>query len=202
MVNKFIKDDSLIAVVGLGDIDANRIDSLIEGVDETLEVSRDELAASHRLKLSSDIELLREAKVFIVAVPTPIDEHKKPNLEPLVTASRMVGKLIKKDDIVVYESTVFPGATEEICVPILEGVSGLKFNCQFFCGYSPERINPGDKKRDIMHQSGSGFTHRSRKAALLTLQRKRCLKFEMKPKSTKFWRLRRPNGISCLLNLD
>jgi UDP-N-acetyl-D-galactosamine dehydrogenase len=168
MVNKFIKDDSLIAVVGLGyvglplavefgktrptvgfDIDANRIDSLIEGVDETLEVSRDELAASHRLKLSSDIELLREAKVFIVAVPTPIDEHKKPNLEPLVTASRMVGKLIKKDDIVVYESTVFPGATEEICVPILEGVSGLKFNCQFFCGYSPERINPGDKKRDI-----------------------------------------------------
>jgi UDP-N-acetyl-D-galactosamine dehydrogenase len=153
-----------IAVIGLGyvglplavefgksrpvfgfDINAGRIDALRVGHDATLEVSRDELATADQLRFTSDPTDLATASIYIVTVPTPIDAHKRPDLTPLLKASEMLGGVLKRGDIVIYESTVYPGATEEDCVPVLERVSGLTFNVDFFAGYSPERINPGDK---------------------------------------------------------
>jgi UDP-N-acetyl-D-galactosamine dehydrogenase len=131
-------------VIGF-DINVQRIAELGEGRDETQEVEPDELAQARHLVLSSDPEALREATIFIVTVPTPIDAHKRPDLTPLIKASETVGRALKRGDIVIYESTVYPGATEEDCVPVLERVSELQYNQDFFCGYSPERINPGDK---------------------------------------------------------
>lgn len=131
-------------VIGF-DIQSDRISELREGRDRTLEVDAAELAEAWHLTFSSDPDDLASASIFIVTVPTPIDSHKRPDLTPLIKASETVGKALKKGDIVIYESTVYPGATEEDCVPVLEHVSGLKFNEDFFCGYSPERINPGDK---------------------------------------------------------
>jgi UDP-N-acetyl-D-glucosamine/UDP-N-acetyl-D-galactosamine dehydrogenase len=131
-------------VVGF-DINQNRIEALQAGEDTTLEVSTEELQAAQHLTYTTDSAALRACTCFIITVPTPIDAHKKPDLTPLIKASQTVGKALKKGDIVIYESTVYPGCTEEDCVPILEQCSGLKFNADFFCGYSPERINPGDK---------------------------------------------------------
>ncbi|GCC52453.1 Vi polysaccharide biosynthesis UDP-N-acetylglucosamine C-6 dehydrogenase TviB [Chryseotalea sanaruensis] len=127
------------------DINKQRIDELKKGHDRTLEVESEDLKASTKLSFSFDAEDLKTVQYFIVTVPTPVDEYKKPDLSPLVGASKTVGAALKKGDIVIYESTVYPGCTEEVCVPVLEKVSGLKFNVDFFCGYSPERINPGDK---------------------------------------------------------
>lgn len=127
------------------DIDPKRISELETGVDRTLEVSKEELNASGKLTYSSSLEGVRDCTVYIVTVPTPIDGHKRPDLSPLESASRMVGTVLSKGDTVIYESTVYPGATEEVCVPLLEEHSGLVFNVDFFVGYSPERINPGDK---------------------------------------------------------
>ena len=131
-------------VIGF-DINASRIDALRVEHDATLEVSKDELATADQLTFTSDSADLATASIYIVTVPTPIDAHKRPNLTPLFKASEMLGGLLKRGDIVIYESTVYPGATEEDCVPVLERVSGLTFNVDFFAGYSPERINPGDK---------------------------------------------------------
>jgi UDP-N-acetyl-D-glucosamine/UDP-N-acetyl-D-galactosamine dehydrogenase len=131
------------------DINKRRIQELEEGEDRTLEVSADELEESTHLTFTNDVADLNACNFFIVTVPTPVDDAHQPDLEPLKSASRTVGKSLSKGDIVVYESTVFPGCTEEVCVPILEEVSGLQFNVDFFCGYSPERINPGDKKHRI-----------------------------------------------------
>lgn len=131
------------------DINSDRIKSLNRGIDATLEVSAAELDEAVLLELSSSLDSLKSCNVYIVTVPTPITESKEPDLSPLIKASKMLGKILKKDDIVVYESTVFPGATEEICVPVLELNSGLKYNHDFFCGYSPERINPGDKEKRL-----------------------------------------------------
>lgn len=158
------KDDIRIAVIGLGyvglplavefgkfyptlgfDINKNRISQLEKGIDSTLEVSTGELLGSKHLVFSSSIDSLNTANVFIVTVPTPVDTVNRPDLTPLQKASETVGKVLKSGDIVIYESTVYPGATEEVCVPVLERLSGLKFNKDFFAGYSPERINPGDK---------------------------------------------------------
>ena len=155
---------SVIAVIGLGyvglplavefgrkykvigfDVQQSRIDELRLGRDKTLELTSAELAQADGLSFTSDPENLRRANVFIVTVPTPIDAAKQPDLEPLVAASRTVGRNLKPGDTVIYESTVYPGATEEICVPVLEAESGLRFNEDFTVGYSPERINPGDK---------------------------------------------------------
>ena len=127
------------------DIDATRISELNRGYDRTQEVSDAQLKASAQLKFSSELTELAACNTFIVTVPTPIDHFKKPDLGPLLKASEMIGKVFKKGDVVIYESTVYPGCTEEDCVPVLERQSGLKFNEDFFCGYSPERINPGDK---------------------------------------------------------
>jgi UDP-N-acetyl-D-galactosamine dehydrogenase len=127
------------------DIDATRISELNRGYDRTQEVSDDQLKASSQLKFSSELIDLSACNTFIVTVPTPIDHFKKPDLGPLLKASEMIGHALKKGDVVIYESTVYPGCTEEDCVPVLEKRSGLKFNEDFFCGYSPERINPGDK---------------------------------------------------------
>ena len=157
-------DTAAIAVVGLGyvglplavefgrirpvvgfDINRKRIAALCEGRDDTLETTATELAAAAQLKFSDDMSDLAGANVYIVTVPTPIDAHKRPDLNPLVKASETVGRALKRGDIVIYESTVYPGCTEEDCVPILECASGLIFNRDFFAGYSPERINPGDK---------------------------------------------------------
>ena len=157
-----------IAVVGLGyvglplaaafgekrdivgfDINPKRIAELKDGVDYTREVSRDELAASKGLSFSDSLDGIRDCQIFIVTVPTPIDEFKSPDLTPLIKASESVGSVLKRGDIVIYESTVYPGATEEVCVPILEKVSGLVFNQDFHAGYSPERINPGDKEHRV-----------------------------------------------------
>lgn len=135
-------------VVGF-DIHQGRIEALKQGHDSTLEVDDEELASAKHLSYSHNIDDLKACNVFIVTVPTPIDEHKKPDLTPLVKASETIGKVLKKGDIVIYESTVYPGATEEDCVPVLEKVSGLKFNQDFFAGYSPERINPGDKEHRV-----------------------------------------------------
>jgi len=161
-------DDINLAVVGLGyvglplavefgkhrpvigfDISTRRISALQRGEDATLEVTSEELAASTYLTFTNDLEALKDCNVYIVTVPTPIDEHKRPDLTPLIRASETIGKTLKKGDIVIYESTVYPGATEEDCVPVLEAISGLIFNEDFFAGYSPERINPGDKEHRV-----------------------------------------------------
>jgi UDP-N-acetyl-D-galactosamine dehydrogenase len=134
----------VLDVVGF-DINEDRIKELAKGYDRTREVEPDELKSSTKLRYTSRIEDIRDRNYFIVTVPTPIDEFKKPDLRPLESASKSVGQVLKKGDVVIYESTVYPGCTEEICVPILEKISGLVFNKDFFCGYSPERINPGDK---------------------------------------------------------
>ena len=157
-----------VAVVGLGyvglplavefgrrfstvgfDIKTARVDELKAGHDSTLETDAAELAAATKLSFTTRLADLKSCRVFIVTVPTPIDEYKRPDLTPLVKSSESVGQVLKKGDVVVYESTVYPGCTEEICVPILERVSGLKFNKDFFAGYSPERINPGDKQHRL-----------------------------------------------------
>lgn len=134
----------VMSVVGF-DINKERIEELKNGHDRTCEVDANELKAATGLKYSTDVADLKDVNYFIVTVPTPVDDYKNPDLRPLEGASKTVGGVLKKGDIVIYESTVFPGCTEEVCVPILEKVSGLKFNVDFFCGYSPERINPGDK---------------------------------------------------------
>lgn len=158
----------VIAVIGLGyvglplavefgkqyqtigyDIDIGRIDELKQGIDKTLEVVADEMACAHLLTFSSVEVDLTEADVYVVTVPTPVDENKKPNLIPLKKASEAVGRVVSENNIVIYESTVFPGATEDVCIPIVEKVSGLAFNKHFFAGYSPERINPGDVSRRL-----------------------------------------------------
>ena len=162
------ENNTKIAIIGLGyvglplavefgkyfktigfDINESRIQELQAGNDSTLEVRPDELQEAKKLTYAKDTKDIQNCNIFIVTVPTPIDEHKKPDLTPLIKASISVGKVLKKDDIIIYESTVFPGATEEICVPILEKNSDLKFNKDFFCGYSPERINPGDKEHRL-----------------------------------------------------
>jgi UDP-N-acetyl-D-glucosamine/UDP-N-acetyl-D-galactosamine dehydrogenase len=161
-------DDLTVAIVGLGyvglplavefgkvrpvigfDINPRRIDELRGGEDHTLECDPSELKAAMYARYTSDPHALKEARVYIVTVPTPVDEANRPDLSPLVNASKTVGAALKKGDVVIYESTVYPGATEEVCVPVLERTSGLKFNSDFFCGYSPERINPGDKERRL-----------------------------------------------------
>lgn len=163
-MHSFSLESSKLAVIGLGyvglplavefgkhrpvvgfDINTKRIEALRAGHDSTLEVSDDELAEAGDLRFSSDLSDLEVCDTYIVTVPTPIDDHKRPDLTPLIKASETIGKMLKRGDVVIYESTVYPGATEEDCVPVLERVSGLKFNVDFFVGYSPERINPGDK---------------------------------------------------------
>lgn len=136
------------SVVGF-DINKSRIESLRGGHDSTLEVSDHELLSAKSLSFSSDLNELERCNVFVVTVPTPIDEYNQPDLTPLIKASESIGKVLKKGNIVIYESTVYPGATEEDCVPVLEKFSGLKFNVDFFAGYSPERINPGDKEHRV-----------------------------------------------------
>ncbi|MCX0331015.1 Vi polysaccharide biosynthesis UDP-N-acetylglucosamine C-6 dehydrogenase TviB [Acinetobacter radioresistens] len=131
------------------DIHQKRIDELKAGQDHTLEVSPEELTQATQLTYTAQLEDLEDCNFFIVTVPTPIDDFKQPDLTPLIKASTSIGKVLKKGDIVVYESTVYPGATEEACIPVLEQVSGLKFNQDFFAGYSPERINPGDKQHRV-----------------------------------------------------
>jgi len=160
--------DTRIGIIGLGyvglplavelgkhyptkglDINAPRVAELQAGKDSTLEVEPDELKLATRLTYTSNPEDLADCNVYIVTVPTPIDSAKRPDLSPLIGASHAIGKLLSKGDVVIYESTVYPGATEEVCVPILETESGLKFNQDFFAGYSPERINPGDKEHRV-----------------------------------------------------
>ena len=162
------RENTKIAIVGLGyvglplaiefgkvfetigfDISKPRIEELSSGNDSTLEVESHELQEAGKLSYTFNAEDIQSCNIFIVTVPTPIDENKKPDLAPLLSASSTVGKLLKNDDIVIYESTVYPGATEEICVPVLEQHSGLKYNQNFYCGYSPERINPGDREHRI-----------------------------------------------------
>tara|TARA_Y100000768_G_scaffold388763_1_gene386903 strand:- start:2845 stop:4095 length:1251 start_codon:yes stop_codon:yes gene_type:complete len=153
-----------IAVIGLGyvglplalefskkyetfgfDIDSKRISQITRGIDTTLEVSKEDIFQANNLIFTNNIKEISKCNIFIITVPTPVDDFKKPNLKPLLNACDQVGKILSKDDIVIFESTVYPGCTEEDCVPVLETSSGLKFNDDFFCGYSPERINPGDK---------------------------------------------------------
>ena len=136
------------SVVGF-DINQIRIDELKAGNDFTLETTQEELEAAKYLSFTTSIDDLRGCNCYIITVPTPIDKHKRPDLTPLVKASETVGKVLKQGDVVIYESTVYPGCTEEDCVPVLERFSGLKFNQDFFCGYSPERINPGDKDHRV-----------------------------------------------------
>lgn len=135
-------------VVGF-DISATRIDALNAGHDTTLEVSDEDLSAAKNLRFSSELEDIKHCNVYIVTVPTPIDAHKRPDLTALISASEAIGRVLDRGDVVIYESTVYPGATEEDCVPALERVSGLRFNEDFFVGYSPERINPGDKEHRL-----------------------------------------------------
>lgn len=156
--------DATIAIIGLGyvglplavefgkhrpvlgfDINRARVAELQSGKDHTLECTSDQLQAAAQLRYSCEVDDLKKCRVFIVTVPTPVGEANRPDLTPLIKASQTVGAALKKGDVVIYESTVYPGATEEVCVPELECISGLKFNQDFFCGYSPERINPGDK---------------------------------------------------------
>lgn len=131
------------------DINSPRIDELKNGIDSTLEVEKELLIEANNLTYSSDVNDLKQCDVYIVTVPTPVDKHKTPDLTPLVKASEMLGAVISKNDVVIYESTVYPGATEETCIPEIERLSGLKFNTDFFAGYSPERINPGDKEHRV-----------------------------------------------------
>jgi UDP-N-acetyl-D-glucosamine/UDP-N-acetyl-D-galactosamine dehydrogenase len=168
MINRFKLANLRIAIIGLGyvglplavefgkkcsvlgfDVNNDRINSLKLGQDETLEVSKLEIKKSKNLDFTSNEDLLSDCNVFIVTVPTPIDKYKRPNLDPLIKASSMIGKALSRGNVVIYESTVYPGATEEDCVPVLEKISCLKFNKDFFVGYSPERINPGDKKHKL-----------------------------------------------------
>lgn len=135
-------------VVGF-DINENRIQELKSGFDATREIAREELISASSLSFTAKATDLATCNCFIITVPTPIDEHKRPNLNPLLSASEIVGSLLKNGDIVIYESTVYPGCTEDDCVPVLERKSGLRFNRDFFCGYSPERINPGDKEHRL-----------------------------------------------------
>jgi len=135
-------------VIGF-DINQARIAELESGVDSTLEVSKHELVEACGLKFSFSIEDLRSCSVYIVTVPTPIDKNKNPDLSPLIGASTLLGEVITRGDVVIYESTVYPGATEEVCIPIIEKISGLNFNEDFYAGYSPERINPGDKQHSV-----------------------------------------------------
>ncbi|WP_446525713.1 Vi polysaccharide biosynthesis UDP-N-acetylglucosamine C-6 dehydrogenase TviB [Photobacterium swingsii] len=131
------------------DINETRIDELSDYVDSTLECTTNELKAAKKLSYTSNINDLKDCNVYIVTVPTPIDEHNQPDLTPLVKASQTLAKVIGKNDIIIYESTVYPGATEDVCIPVVENESGLKFNVDFFAGYSPERINPGDKEHRV-----------------------------------------------------
>ena len=166
MINE--KKDLQLAVIGLGyvglplalefakkrkvigfDINKNRIEQLSSGKDKNLEFSKEELQDSKKLNFTNSVDDIKSANCYIVTVPTPIDEFKKPDLRPLFKASEIIGKIIKKGDLIIYESTVYPGCVEEECVPVLEKFSELKFNQDFFCGYSPERINPGDKAHTI-----------------------------------------------------
>ncbi len=134
--------------IGL-DINAARVEELKSGRDSSLEVDPDELKTATLLTYTADPQALVDCNLYVVTVPTPIDEHKQPDLSPLIGASRMLGTLLRAGDVAVFESTVYPGATEEVCVPIMEEISGLKFNKDFFVGYSPERINPGDKEHRL-----------------------------------------------------
>ena len=136
-------------VIGF-DTSKDRIDLLKKNEDPNLEINKNEFATSTYLSFSNSIDDIKDCNIYIVTVPTPIDNHKKPDLTALKKSSETVGSVLKKDNIVIYESTVYPGATEEFCVPILEKQSGLKFNTDFYCGYSPERINPGDKKHKLI----------------------------------------------------
>ncbi|WP_417604613.1 nucleotide sugar dehydrogenase [Oceanimonas baumannii] len=131
------------------DIKSSRVNMLKDGIDDTLEVSSEELKAAKNLIFSSNEEELKKANVYIVTVPTPIDDHRQPDLTPLLKASELLGRVISQGDVVIYESTVYPGATEEDCIPVIEKVSTLTFNKDFYAGYSPERINPGDKERPV-----------------------------------------------------
>lgn len=161
-------DSANIAMIGLGyvglplavefgkkysttgfDINEPRIKELRDGIDNTLEVETELLASANHLSFTSQISDIADCNIYIVTVPTPIDKHKRPDLTPLIKASQSIGPILKKDDIVIYESTVYPGATEEVCIPILEELSGLVYNTDFFAGYSPERINPGDKEHRV-----------------------------------------------------
>ncbi len=163
-----ISENDTIAIIGLGyvglplavefgkkypaigfDIHQERITELQAGFDKTLEVSAEELAEARHMQYTCDIQDLADCKAFIVTVPTPINRHKQPDLTPLIKASESIGKVMKPGCVVIYESTVYPGATEEVCIPILERESGLVFNTDFFAGYSPERINPGDKEHRV-----------------------------------------------------
>jgi UDP-N-acetyl-D-galactosamine dehydrogenase len=137
-----------VSVVGF-DVNHHRISELKLGVDSTLEVTVDELADATNIHYSSSENDLKPCNVYIVTVPTPVDKYKQPDLGALIRASEMIGRVIELDDVIVYESTVYPGATEEECMPVVERVSGLKFNRDFFCGYSPERINPGDRNHRV-----------------------------------------------------
>ena len=137
-----------MSVVGF-DINEIRVEELVSGVDNTLEVSGEELKEATKLQFTCMVDELKGCNVYIVTVPTPIDKNKNPNLMPLIKASSMLGKVITQGDVVIYESTVYPGATEEVCIPEIEKISGLKFNQDFFAGYSPERINPGDKEHRV-----------------------------------------------------
>jgi UDP-N-acetyl-D-galactosamine dehydrogenase len=168
MTGPIIHQDQAIAIVGLGyvglplavafgqrrqvigfDIDPRRVEQLRAGQDRTLEVTTDELKQASGLRFSSDAADLRGCGVFIVTVPTPVDASKRPDMTALLGASQSVGKAMSAGAVVIYESTVYPGATEEVCVPVLERASGLRFNRDFFCGYSPERVNPGDKQHRL-----------------------------------------------------
>ena len=161
-------ENARIAIIGLGyvglplavefgkksptigfDINQVRIDELALGRDSTLECSDNELAEATHLSYTTSLQALKECNVYIVTVPTPIDEHKQPDLTPLIKASEVLGTVVSEGDVIIYESTVYPGATEEDCIPVVERVSGLKFNQNFFAGYSPERINPGDKEHRV-----------------------------------------------------
>lgn len=163
-----MNNNNKIAIIGLGyvglplavafgkntqtigfDINQSRVQQLIDGFDSTLEVTSEDLASAEKLSFTSDTEALKECNYIIVTVPTPIDQNKQPDMTPLRKASQMIGGIIQKGTTVIYESTVYPGATEEVCLPIIEDVSGLTFNQDFYAGYSPERINPGDKKHRL-----------------------------------------------------
>ena len=132
------------------DINQNRVNELNKFIDNTNEVSSEKIKKSKMLEFTSDLTKISDCNIYIITVPTPIDEFKTPDLRPLIEASKMIGSILKPNNIIIYESTVFPGCTEEVCVPILEEKSGLKFNIDFFCGYSPERIVPGDKKNTLV----------------------------------------------------
>ncbi len=142
---EFGKKKSIIAF----DINKKRVKELISGIDKNFEFSKSQLKSSKSIKFTNSIKDLKSVNCFIITVPTPVNQNKEPDLKPLLAASKMIAKILKKEDLVIYESTVYPGCIEEDCVPILEHFSKLKFNRDFFCGYSPERVNPGDKHHTI-----------------------------------------------------